>query len=138
MVTLVLEAGLVGYFSSPIGGNSNTVEILMRLLHVDFPTAHQLAFYIRKTLHFTFYGIIGFCGFRLARGSGVSGRSLLILGLSFAFCYACFDEIRQGDSPGRTSSTTDVLLDMAGASTFCGMAFRQEKTRSAKQESMTA
>lgn len=126
---LVLEAALVGYFSSSLGGKSHTVHLLQLLFNFDDATADRLAFTVRKGLHFTFYGLIGLSAFQLVKGSGVAGKAVLLLGLAFALNYASFDELRQSDAADRTSSIMDVALDMSGALTFCGIAYWRSAPR---------
>lgn len=133
MLLLVVEACLVGYFSSALGGSPHTVHLLQWLFHMDAATADRISPIIRKSLHFTFYGIIGYSALSLAKGSGVSGKAVIALGIAFAFCYASFDETRQSDSDTRGASVWDVALDVFGATTFCLIGSRGKSSKPRKK-----
>lgn len=75
--------------------------------------------FIRKTAHFTEYGMLG-----ISLGYGLwyfwrTKRFPYVLPMVIAFFYACSDEIHQYFVPGRSSKIIDVIIDTAGA--FCGL-----------------
>lgn len=78
--------------------------------------------YIRKTGHFTGYGLVSVCffhGFRTTLNSAHSLRALWFRSAAFAlgctFLVASADELHQAFLPGRGGSPLDVLLDTCGA-----------------------
>ena len=78
--------------------------------------------YIRKTGHFTGYGLVSLCffhGFRTTLSAARGLRALWHRSAAFAlgctFLVASADEIHQAFLPGRGSSPLDVLLDTCGA-----------------------
>ncbi|MGZ7445240.1 VanZ family protein [Paenibacillus sp. TH7-28] len=75
-----------------------------------------IEFFIRKSAHFSCYGLLGLL-LMYALKSGGRPRRLLITVL-ISFLYACSDELHQMLTPGRTALFQDVLIDTAGA--ICG------------------
>lgn len=75
-----------------------------------------IEFIIRKSAHFSCYGLLGLL-LVYALKSGERPRRLLIAVL-ISFLYACSDELHQMLTPGRTALFQDVLIDTAGA--ICG------------------
>jgi VanZ family protein len=77
---------------------------------------------IRKTGHFTGYGLVSFCffhGFRTTLRAAGGLRSLWmrssVLAVGCTILIASADEFHQAFLPGRGSSPLDVLLDTCGA-----------------------
>ncbi len=82
----------------------------------------QLHFLVRKTAHFTVYGILGCLAFLAWRTTlpaaqrwtwGWSGLAMTVV-----FVAASLDEFHQTFVPSRTGTSRDVLLDLAGALFF--------------------
>ena len=73
----------------------------------------SLQFYVRKSAHFTAYGILGFLSFFALFDFKAKLRFLLTVG--FSFIYACSDEIHQIFVDGRSCEVRDVFIDLAGA-----------------------
>lgn len=78
--------------------------------------------YIRKTGHFTGYGLVSLCffhGFRMTLSLARGLRALWFRSATFAlgctFLVASADEIHQAFLPNRGGSPYDVLLDTCGA-----------------------
>lgn len=119
----VCAAGcLIAYFSGERGGNGSWIEEVMRVFHWDRATAESAVLWLRKSLHFTFYGSVGWLGWRTVRVGGGSVGQGVAAGALVALASAMVDEGRQLASAGRTGSAWDVLLDMAGAATLLGLA----------------
>ncbi|MGH9588725.1 MAG: VanZ family protein [Acidobacteriaceae bacterium] len=85
----------------------------------DWSVVHH---YIRKSGHFTGYGLVSLCffhGFRTtlsaARGLRVLWLRSAVFALGCTFLVASADEIHQAFLPHRGSSPYDVLLDTCGA-----------------------
>jgi VanZ family protein len=102
----------------------NTSLIIGPLLHWLFPSLsepqiHYAHILVRKTAHFTEYGIFAFLA---ARALAVSSRPLLrhgwfFISLLLVVSYALLDEYHQSFVAVRTASIYDSLLDMTGGLT---------------------
>ena len=100
--------------STSLFSAANTAKVIVPILRFLLPGAsaatlavlHEL---IRKTAHFTNYGILFWI---LIRGP-MAGRPYTALAL--CVCYAFLDEGHQILVPGRTPSLYDVALDSSGA-----------------------
>lgn len=93
---------------------------LMRHFSLQPSTAHQMVFWVRKSIHFSGYGILAllfwlyFFLWRL-RGAAVWG----VVG---AGTVAAFDEYIQSRSGFRSGQPQDVLLDICGGIVFAVLA----------------
>lgn len=121
MVPLFLCAWLIATFSSSTGASSHMVSVLTKVFGLDASGAELTAKVIRKSLHFLFYGTIGWLGYRAAVKGGAVSKAIL-LGIAVTAMHASFDEIRQSSYSDRTASFWDVCLDTAGATCFVMMA----------------
>lgn len=115
---------LVAYYSSPAGGAGPMVGFLTRVLGLSPEVAGVVVIVIRKTLHFTFYGVLALASARAIRLSGVGNLRAVNFGLLWALAHAVYDELRQIGEVGRTGSGWDVLLDLAGILAFLSPQFR--------------
>lgn len=111
-VVLAASLNAVGGAESGPGGFTNWLESI----GLSPEVAWQVTILCRKTLHFAYYGMVA-----LTAHFGVRSR-MPVWAIAWALIQACFDEYRQSASPGRTGSVADVLLDMAGAVMFVGIA----------------
>lgn len=73
----------------------------------------SLQFIVRKSAHFTAYGILGFLSYLALYDIKIKFRYAFAVG--FSFLYACSDEIHQYFVSGRSCEIRDVLIDTAGA-----------------------
>ena len=114
----------VAFFSSRALGADNTASILTKILgwlhlQVSLPVFLALHYLIRKTAHFTAYGILSALFFRAFRGTDFSPKlwkaRYALLALAVCLLTAASDEIHQTFTPGRTGNWHDVVLDMIGA-----------------------
>lgn len=120
LAVLGLMACLVAYFSSGHGGAGPMTRWL--LAHgLTIERAHALTLAFRKTVHFTFYGTVGWTALRAACATGAGSKEAIRAALLSALVVASFDELRQSAYADRTGSAWDVLLDLAGAATFVGL-----------------
>ena len=111
---------LVAYFSSARGGSGTMLRWLTaHAVAPDLARGITLAF--RKTVHFTFYGTLGWIALQTFRASGETGGGVVRKALLVALTVASFDELRQSGYANRTGSAWDVALDLAGAATFVGL-----------------
>lgn len=110
---------IVAFVSGP-GGGADPIMAWLKELGLSQGGAEAVNLIIRKTIHFTYYGLMaGFAG--LAAFHGRLGKASLapaVTGFLFMLLHAVFDEIRQSGVSVRTGSGFDVLLDSAGAATF--------------------
>jgi len=118
-------ASLIFIFSSSTGSAENTSRFIRPLLEFLFysasPKTLDLAhLLVRKAAHFFFYGALGLLALRAFVGSSkyVLRSSPMISALIVTFAISVMDEFNQSLNPERTGSQMDVLLDMAGATTF--------------------
>lgn len=90
----------------------------------------------RHAAHMTEFAVF-FLVLRWALSKTLSFPGLVLTVVSFLVCgaYACADEWHQSFVPGRTSSLSDVLLDLKGAVigvaiwyTLCGLQWLQKRS----------
>ena len=119
--------GLIASFSTDTFSAAHTGGILMRIIHAVYgPISHRqfelLHFFIRKTAHFTVYGILGCIAF-LAWRKTLPGPQRWTWGwaglaMTVVFVAASLDEFHQTFVPSRTGTSRDVMLDLVGALFF--------------------
>jgi len=102
--TLLIICG-VGWFSGAGGGPDTFRRWVMSTFHLSQSNAETVVIAIRKTVHFSAYGVYGLSWRRL--GWKMAIMQTLVL--------ASFDEARQSTAGNRTGSPLDVLLDLSGA-----------------------
>jgi hypothetical protein len=127
---VAIMAGLITLSSSPWFGANETSGPLRWLWEhcfgpVSIPRWGFIHFCIRKTGHFTGYGMLGLTWLRAWRLTLPRLRvlSAIVLALLGTALIASCDEIHQAFIPNRTGSPWDVLLDCCGAVTMCLLAF---------------
>lgn len=92
-------------------------------------TAGFIEFCIRKTIHFTMYGILGLLMLTNLAGAGWRGRKMYLAGVLVVLAIASMDEFNQLSTPGRAGRVNDVVLDCCGGIFFAWL--RWLKTRKA-------
>ena len=102
--TLLVVCG-VGWFSGAGGGPDTFRRWVMATFHLSQSSAETLVIAVRKTVHFSAYGVFGLSWRRLGWKMAIFQTFLL----------ASFDEARQTTASNRSGSFTDVLLDVSGA-----------------------
>ena len=130
LISLLLIFQMLFIFPmSSFGSDSSTAQSsqIIQVLHQVFPNlssrtseldASTLTFIVRKTAHFTEYGILFYFFYRQTLPQK-NGLQLFILAILSSFLYACTDEIHQLFVPGRSGQFTDILVDTLGASFGC-------------------
>ena len=121
-LALVLMSCLIAFFSSPSGSSGGMISAAMHFFGLSREHAETLVFYVRKTIHLSFYGLLGLAAFRWSLAAGFDRRKAIMWALAFALAHASYDESRQSFFADRTGSFWDVLLDMAGATAFVWIA----------------
>lgn len=122
---------LLAYLSSSSGGADPMHKALMDWFHLSSQGADIATIAIRKTIHFTFYGLAGYLAFRYVIASRTvhslndkwkqnppALKVVWQMALAYVAILAAYDEIRQLFSPNRSGSAIDFMLDMAGACFF--------------------
>lgn len=117
----VLCGLLVARYSGSAGAGDPMVRWLMEKFDFSLETAETLIHWMRKMLHFTFYGSFALAFGLALRAAGESLRLASIFGITWALLHAIFDEVRQLGSVGRSGSFWDILLDLTGALCFIGI-----------------
>lgn len=133
-ILLLLPAFAIALLSSSSGGADPMHKALMDWFGLAPQAADIGTIAIRKTIHFTFYGVAGYLAFRYVIASrtvySLSDRWKknppafklgLLMALPYVAILAGYDEARQLFSANRTGSVWDFLLDMAGALFFVGV-----------------
>lgn len=128
---LVLMSWLIAFFSSPSGGSGGMISAAMQMLHLSQSQAELAVLVVRKCIHFSFYGLLGWAAFRWSLSTGCLVRRALVIGLLVALVHAGFDEGRQTFFPDRTGSAWDVMLDCTGAAAFVWLSARTRRDESA-------
>ncbi len=84
--------------------------------------SHKIQFYVRKTAHFTIYGILGVLAFlSIVTYKKLSFKLRTVLPLFFCILYSVGDEFHQTFVNGRSGELRDVFIDSCGA--LLGIAF---------------
>lgn len=118
---LVLWVGVIFFLSSDQGSAAETSRIIRPIIEFFFPTASPDTFLIvhsiiRKTAHFTEYGMLAIFAARAFSASSVQllKNHWVVIALVLILSIATFDEINQSFESSRTASIWDVLLDFTG------------------------
>ena len=113
---LMIAGWLISYFSSSHGGGTPMVQWMMHTFGWDQQTADTVNLAVRKTIHFSFYGLIATTAFLTPIKNGALRTVGIIAALLTTLAYSSFDEIRQSSQADRSGSAWDVALDMTGGS----------------------
>jgi VanZ family protein len=123
LVLLLLFGLLVAFFSGPSGRSDPMIDFMMRTFGMALEQAEAAVFWVRKTIHFLFYGLFALTAWGTARRHGASLQPAVWFALLFPLAHALFDELRQSVSIERTAKLSDVVLDLAGIATFTLLAW---------------
>jgi hypothetical protein len=129
LAVLAATCLLVAWFSGGAGAADPMLDFVVRTFGLDEATAGAILRVFRKSVHFLFYGFVGYAAFQVVRETGSRPLVGVAAGMLFVLFLALFDEIRQATIPGRTGSALDVLLNLAGATTFIVLAARRDVRR---------
>jgi VanZ family protein len=131
-------AGFLAYASSAAGGPDPMYQWLFHTFGLTPESAWTSTILIRKSIHFTYFGLIALFAYKGAvglaaipqnRNTAIPNRAILFA-LLWTATFAAFDEISQLSSPGRTGSILDFALDMLGAGAFVAFAVRRNSRES--------
>lgn len=120
----IIWLAAIFFFSTDSFSGENTGSLLYDIAHKIFPSLtleqfRPIHFVIRKTAHFTEYGILALTLFRAFR-SGNSIRwkwSWALYSWLAVVGYALSDEYHQSFVASRTASINDSFVDIAGGTT---------------------
>jgi len=134
---LVVWIGVIFFLSSGSGSSNETSRFIRPLLEFLFPaaSAETLVFYhavIRKFAHFAVYFVLGITAGRAFSSGERLQKHWWIFALIIVAAVASLDEFNQSFEPERTSTVTDVLLDIFGglcAVGLFGMLLRKRRDR---------
>jgi len=119
--------GVIASFSTDTFSAAHTGRILRKIVDVIYPAMSSqgfetLHFFIRKSAHFTVYGILSWLAFFAWRFTVPAPRRWTFtwsgLALAVTFFTGSLDELHQSFIPSRTASFRDVMLDVTGALFF--------------------
>ena len=119
--------GAIAAFSTDSFSSAHTGSILKKIIQavygpISYHQFEQLHFVIRKTAHFTVYGILSWLAFLAWRTTLPAPRRWTLgwagLAMTVVFVAASLDEFHQTFVPSRTGSSRDVMLDLTGALFF--------------------
>jgi len=131
---LIFWIGVIFFLSSSLGAASNTSRIIRPLLIWLFPDitepSLQIAhFWVRKTAHFTAYGMLGLLSVRAFRRSShaILKNWRFLFSLLLVALVAAADETNQSFLNSRTGALQDVLLDISGGLTVILLFYLMER-----------
>jgi VanZ family protein len=119
--------GVIASFSTDTFSAAHTGAILKKIIDAIYPSMpapwfETVHFFIRKSAHFTVYGILSWLTFFAWRITVPAPRrwtfTLSGLALAVTFFTGSLDELHQSFVPSRTASVRDVMLDVTGALFF--------------------
>ncbi len=125
---ILLMTWAIIHFSGPEGGAGPMVEYVMKSFSLGQSQAELLILVVRKTIHFTFYGVLALVALHLV-SPRLDWRTSSIFGLLLALSTAGFDEFSQAFATNRSASFWDIGLDMLGAITFVGLSVLRYRHR---------
>lgn len=121
---------ILAYSSGDAGGPDGMIRWLQNAFGWDVRTAEIATIIVRKGVHFTYFGLIGWTAFRGALRLDAPVARAVRFALAWTLVFATYDEISQLASPVRSGSALDVLLDMTGATTMVLLASRRRSKTS--------
>ena len=102
--------------SGRAGSGTVTAGFLEWFIPASHPYFELVHFIVRKSLHLSGYGLLGYLDFRAVRGPR-TGWTLRwsAIAVVLAVVIASLDEWHQSHVPGRTGVGSDVVIDCCGA-----------------------
>lgn len=102
----------VAYLSGSSGGADQMVPYF-DFLGLSLEQLNNLIIVIRKTIHVSFYGTLGFLFLAYLSDKITNAKSLFWIPFLFCLAISIADEGRQSLMPNRGGCVTDVILDMS-------------------------
>ena len=112
----------IAYFSGGAGG-AGSWRGWMAQFHLTPDQIEIILWWVRKSIHFTYYGVMAWLAMRafrvcMRRTDAVMKWVAMALALVWVSGHAGFDELRQAVTDGRTGSWIDFGIDLLGALVF--------------------
>lgn len=117
----------IATLSGGSGSANGWQESLMAWFNLPSSQAQLGVLWIRKTIHFTAYGLIGLTMYAALKG--IPRPSKAYWAALWVASHAAFDELRQHLTPGRSGRLEDFMTDMLGASVFLAAALWFERLK---------
>lgn len=130
----------IAVMSGPSGGPDWMKIWVHRTFNIpeeEWRYANQIVWWIRKTLHFTGYGIAALCAAIAAKKAGAQLNTALIVGVAWPIPIAVFDEWQQTYATNRSGQLRDVLIDIAGMVFFLAVYRALVISREQREAKMT-
>ena len=105
---------LIAKLSTPSGGADGWHQALMDWFGWSADVAREAVHWIRKTIHFTFYGLAG-VSLAFAAKWRVDSRRLWLACVIWVAGLGAYDEIRQAQFANRQGRPGDWMIDVLGA-----------------------
>ena len=120
----------VAYLSGSTGGADHMVSYL-NFLGLSVDQLNNLIVAIRKTIHVSFYGSLGWLFARYLSELVAENRAIFGFAFAFSLAIAIADEYRQSFMPNRGGCLSDVFLDMSATLLvlFAVASFKAKKER---------
>ena len=128
LLVLLLMVLIFVFSSQKAEASSETsggfAELLARILHSDFDNLSEYVkidilndcqFIVRKTAHFSVYGMLGILSFISCKASYF--KLYWLISATICLLYAVSDEIHQYFVEGRSCEIRDVAIDFSGSLT---------------------
>jgi VanZ family protein len=118
---------LLASFSTDTFSAEHTGSVLWKILHFVYPGIslrqfEVLHFFVRKTAHFTAYGMLSVFAYFSWKATLPSPKNWTLrwclLALAVTLVAGSLDEFHQSFVPSRTSSVRDVMIDVTGGLFF--------------------
>lgn len=112
--------GLVGMglvisrLSGEAGSPGWMLEFFRDALGFSQANAELATIIVRKTIHFTFYGVMALFAAIVGYSVATDRNRVIAFAALWTLGHAAFDEMRQNQTPSRTGTAIDVVLDLAG------------------------
>ena len=136
---IVLWIGVIFFLSSGSGSMEETSRFIGPLLRFLFPSSPEetIQFYhacIRKTAHFTEYGILALLASRafITSSFNYMRTRWFLIATVLVILIASIDEFNQSFESSRTSSQYDVLLDTFGGACAVGVVYLWRRFRKSR------
>lgn len=118
---------LLAAFSTDVFSAEHTGSVLWKIVHFVYPGISlrqftSLHFLVRKTAHFTAYGMLSVFAYFSWKATLPSPKNWTfrwcLLALAVTLLAGSLDEFHQSFVPSRTSSVRDVMIDVTGGVVF--------------------
>ncbi|MBV6459566.1 MAG: hypothetical protein HONBIEJF_02714 [Fimbriimonadaceae bacterium] len=115
IAALLLALGLIiSRLSGEAGSPGWMVEFFRDTMGMSEGSALIATVVVRKAVHFAFYGIMALLAAAIGSRLTFDIRRTMAFATFWTLAHAAFDELRQNQTPNRTGTFVDVVLDLMG------------------------